>query len=380
MTYFDESPEAARPRRRTSFARYAGLIPLAIALIAMFVLSVLPTGYVIQQPGPVVNTLGDVKIDDQTKPVIEVGSGKETYPTDGTLSLTTVQVLGNREQTPSWFELVQAWLDPSKAVLPIDAVFPAGVSQEQKQQADQAMMVDSQTEAAAAALREQGYDVPGRPSIGTVDDAGAAAGVLKPGDVIDQVDGKPVATFDEVRSAVNDAAGKAVQMTVTRDGSSEPVTVTLQPRKGKDQAGEERWLIGVGLMMTFKLPVDVKIQLDKIGGPSAGMMFALGIIDKMTPGELNGGKAIAGTGTIDADGNVGPIGGIRQKLYGARDAGAKYFIAPKSNCNEVVGHVPDGLRVYATETLQQSVATVEAIASGSGLDKLATCAGTKPAD
>ena len=122
-----------------------------------------------------------------------------------------------------------------------------------------------------------------------------------------------------------------------------------------------------------EFPFDVKIQLDNVGGPSAGMMFALGIIDKLSDGELNGGQKVAGTGTISADGTVGPIGGIRQKLFGARDAGADWFLAPASNCDEVTGHVPDGIRVFAVATLDDSLAALKAISSGTGLDALPTC-------
>ena len=103
------------------------------------------------------------------------------------------------------------------------------------------------------------------------------------------------------------------------------------------------------------------------------MMFALGIIDTLTPGSLNGGEKVAGTGTISADGTVGPIGGIRQKLWGAKDAGADWFLAPESNCDEVVGHVPDGLRVFAVEDLDDSLAVLDAIRDGGDLDALPTC-------
>ncbi|MBN9170726.1 MAG: ATP-dependent serine peptidase containing a PDZ domain protein, partial [Microbacterium sp.] len=120
-------------------------------------------------------------------------------------------------------------------------------------------------------------------------------------------------------------------------------------------------------------PIDVTIQLNNVGGPSAGMMFALGIMDTLTPGQLNGGKSIAGTGTITADGTVGPIGGIRQKLYGAKEAGASYFLAPDSNCDEVVGHVPSGLRVFAVKKLDDSLAVLDALRSGGDLDALPTC-------
>ncbi len=160
----------------------------------------------------------------------------------------------------------------------------------------------------------------------TVDDAGASAGLLQQNDVITSVDGTAVTSVDGIRSKVQDAAGAPVTIGYERGGVAGSVSVT--PRR-TDTDGQTQYLLGVGLMISFDLPVDVKIQLNDVGGPSAGMMFALGIIDKMSPGDLTGGRHFAGTGTIDADGDVGPIGGIRQKLYGARDAGATVFLAPR---------------------------------------------------
>jgi PDZ domain-containing protein len=104
------------------------------------------------------------------------------------------------------------------------------------------------------------------------------------------------------------------------------------------------------------------------------MMFALGIIDKLTPGELNGGENFAGTGTIDATGAVGAIGGIRQKLYGASNAGAKYFLAPASNCDEVTGHIPAGLTVFSVATLDDALAALEAVSAGDDTRALPACA------
>lgn len=155
-----------------------------------------------------------------------------------------------------------------------------------------------------------------------------------------------------------------------RGGDEREVDVT--PRRTEID-GEETLLLGITLMTDYEFPFDVTIQLDNVGGPSAGMMFALGIIDTLTPGELNGGKEVAGTGTIDAEGTVGPIGGIRQKLYGARDAGADYFLAPEANCDEVVGHVPDGLQVIRTATLDESLAALDVIAEDGDVDALPTC-------
>ncbi|MEV7758646.1 S16 family serine protease [Microbacterium sp. NPDC089180] len=371
MTLFDENASPApAPRQRWRRGSVVGVWSLAVAFVILLVMSLLPSAYVIQQPGPVFNTLGTTTTaDGQEVPLISVPEEKDSTTT-GQLDLLTVQVSGNRERTPSWLELAQAWFDRSRAVVPIDRIFPAGQTTEQRNTENAALMSDSQLEASAAALRELGYDVPGEIAVGTVDDAGAAAGALQVGDVVTSVDAVAAANVDAVRAAVQAAAGAPVTVAYTRDDT--PGTVTVTPKQ-TEVDGQPQWLLGIGLQESFDLPVDVKIQLNDVGGPSAGMMFALGIIDKMSDGDLTGGQHIAGTGTIDADGNVGPIGGIRQKLYGARDAGATVFLAPESNCNEVVGHVPDGIRVFSTSTLEQSMTVLRTIREGGDLDALPTC-------
>ncbi|MBT9605481.1 PDZ domain-containing protein [Microbacterium sp.] len=377
MTLFDENVSVVpAPRRRRSRSTVFGLWSLAVATLILFALTFLPSPYVIQQPGPVLNTLGtSPNADGEEVPLITVPNEEDT-PSAGQLDLLTVQVNGNRERTPSWLELALAWFDPSRAVVPVDRIFPSGQSTEQRNTENAALMSDSQLEASAAALRALDYDVPQDIVVGTVDDAGAAAGVLELGDVVTSVDGTPVTTVDEVRSAVQTGAGAPVSLAIDRNGAESSVSVT--PRLS-DVNGQQQWLLGVGLTLGFDLPVDVKIQINNVGGPSAGMMFALGIIDKMSPGDLTGGQHIAGTGTIDAAGNVGGIGGIRQKLYGARDAGATWFLAPRANCGEVVGHVPDGIRVFSVATLQDSLKVLETIRDGGDLDALPTCDATSVA-
>ena len=110
-------------------------------------------------------------------------------------------------------------------------------------------------------------------------------------------------------------------------------------------------MVGVAVSETYKFPFQVKIRVGDIGGPSAGLMFALGIIDKLTPGNLTGGRFIAGTGEISADGTVSPIGGIQQKMVGARAAGATVFLTPAANCPDTAGAVPQGLRLIKVSTL-----------------------------
>ncbi|GAB6858543.1 YlbL family protein [Microbacterium xylanilyticum] len=347
-----------------------GLIAFIASLAALLVLTFLPLPYVIEQPGPVFNTLGEVKdAKGESVPLISV-TGAETHPTRGALDLTTVQVVGNRETPPSWMQIVLAWFDPSKAVVPVDAVFPQGVSTTQRDQANQLMMVDSQQEATAAALRELGHTVPVTIQVASVTDDGAAHGILQKGDTVIALNGSNPADSDALRAEIQDSQGAPVTLTIERGGQRQDVSVT--PRR-QTIDGASRWLLGITLQQKYTFPVDVKLQLDNVGGPSAGMMFALGIIDTLTPGALNGGKQVAGTGTITADGTVGPIGGIRQKLYGARSAGATYFLAPGSNCDEVYGHVPAGLTVVRTDSLEQSLDALKVIADGGDVARLPTC-------
>nr|WP_246383544.1 S16 family serine protease [Microbacterium proteolyticum] len=368
---FDENVAVVpAPRERWRRRSVVGVWALTVASLVLLTLTFLPSAYVIQQPGPVFDTLGTSKTaDGQDVPLISVPDEDDT-PTTGRLDLLTVQVSGNRERTPSWLELAGAWFDRSRAVVPIDRIFPAGQSTEQRNTENAALMTDSQNEASAAALRELGYDVPAEITVMTIDDDGASAGRLQQNDVITSVDGTAVTSVEGIRSKVQDAAGGPVAVGFERDGI--PGSAQVTPRETTAD-GQTQYLLGVGLGISFDLPVDVTIQLNDVGGPSAGMMFALGIIDKMSPGDLTGGVHYAGTGTIDADGNVGPIGGIRQKLYGAVDAGATMFLAPEANCNEVVGHVPDGLRVFSTSTLEQSLTVLETVRDGGDLDALPTC-------
>lgn len=371
MALFDEDVTVVpAPRRKMPRTLSAGIWALTVALVALLILTVLPTSYVIQRPGPVFNTLGSVQTSEGDEvPLISV-DGAETFPTSGALDLLTVQIVGSRERPPSWFELALAWFDPSRAVLPIDDVFPEGQSSEERDQESAVMMVDSQKEATAAALTHLGYDVKPMVRVYDITEDSASQGILEKDDIITAANGTPVTVTDDLRTIINAGEGAPVELTVVRNGETLAETVTP---KEATSGGQTVWRIGVSTLHDFDFPINVTIQLDDVGGPSAGMMFALGIIDTLSDGELNGGEKVAGTGTIDASGTVGPIGGIRQKMFGAVGAGADWFLAPESNCDEVVGHVPDGLRVFSVQTLDDALAALEAIRDGGDLDALPTC-------
>jgi len=360
-------PAAAAWRRSGLTART--ILPI-LALALVLVVGLLPAPYVIERPGPVVNTLGTTKVDGSQGPLIRI-PGRPTYPTTGRLDLLTVSVLGSPSAPPNWIMLALAWLDRSRAVVPVEEVYPQGASQQQLDQQGSAEMTDSQQDAKAAALRQLGYTVPATVQVSGVQAGSAASGRLRAGDVVRTANGKAVASASALQAAVRaNGAGRSMAIGITRAGR--PATVSVTPRT-VDYGGQKRPLLGIGTMERFRFPFTVDIRLTNVVGPSAGMMFALGIIDKLTPGALTGGKHIAGTGTIDADGTVGAIGGIAQKMAGARAAGATVFLAPKANCDEVIGRIPGGLTVYAVGTLKESLRDVKAVASGADTRRLATC-------
>ncbi|RUQ99301.1 PDZ domain-containing protein [Labedella endophytica] len=346
---------------------------LAVAFLLLGVLALAPSPYVVQQPGPVFDTLGTVPVgeDGEEVPMIEI-DGAETYETDGSLDMLTVSVVGTPDQRPTWFEVASAWFDASKAVLPIESVYPPGVTSEQRDEENQTLMTDSQQTAVAAALRSLGYDIGQKVAIGDIPEGAPADGVLEIGDVIERANGEAVTDVATLRRIIADnGASRPVTFDILRDGQERSVEVT--PAEQTLDDGSSGVAVGVIAASTYDFPFDVTIQIENVGGPSAGMMFALGISDKLTEGSLGDGRNIAGTGTIDDAGAVGPIGGIRQKLYGAKDAGAELFLAPASNCDDVVGHVPDGLDVYAVATLDDALQVLETTGEGGDTSALTTC-------
>ncbi|MEY4618165.1 MAG: hypothetical protein RL101_351 [Actinomycetota bacterium] len=359
MTLFqDGSKPNESPRRRSGLA----LISAAVVLGGL-ALALLPAPYVIERPGPAFNVLGT----DQGKKVITI-TGAETFATDGELDLLTVSLVGNREQTPSWPEIFGAWLDPAQTVTPMDEVYPAGTTVEESEAESVAMMEESQQSAIYVALTKLGYKIPQQIYAQQVNKNAPASGLIVAGDFFESVNGKKPANYEHLISMVNNYDGETpLKFTVLR--KSERKTFEISPRKDKD--GQYR--IGVFIGTKYEFPVNVKLELSDVGGPSGGMIFALGIYDGLTKGALTGGAHIAGTGTIDSDGTIGPIGGIRQKLFAAQRAGAKYFLAPAENCNDVSGHVPAGLQVFRVEIFDDALKVVTAIGQKTDLSKLETC-------
>jgi Lon-like protease len=335
--------------RRSLTLAIAGLATVAAIAVAVL----FPVPYVILTPGPTLNTLGD----SSGKPLIAI-TGHPTYPTTGHLNMVTISYEGGPGVTLNVFQALRAWLDPSEAVVPESELFPPGQSAQQTQAQDTEQMASSQQLATAAALTQLHISYQTQVEVFSTVAGYPASKVLKVGDVIEAVDGKPVTGETSLSSMITAyPVGTTLQIEVLRAGK----TLTV-PVASKTSGGAA--VIGVQVQQQYKFPFNVNITVGDIGGPSAGMMFALGIIDKLTTDNLTNGKFIAGTGEITASGQVQPIGGIQQKMVGARDAGATVFLAPAGNCADTAGAVPAGLRVVKVATLSQAVSDLEALKAG----------------
>ena len=350
---------------------------------------ILPSSYVKEGPGPLFDVLGTY----QEKEVIEV-SGAPSYKTFGKMNMTTVSVSGGPYTELSGAEAFYSWLafDGNRSlVVPTDALYPH-VSHEQATAATGAQMADSQTQAKVAAMRQLKMAVTEKVQVLSTVEGSPAASVLKADDRIVKVGEKQIETLTDVPKAVNASNGSPIDVTVERGGKQQ--TFKLTPVRASD---DSRWILGAGLKQSYDLPAHVQYNLDGVGGPSAGLMLALGTVDKLSEGTLladedAGGDPyrsyISGTGTIDANGKVGAIGGIKYKILATGRYGARYFLAPKENCDSIVkmqaqdpdlfnyyhaGQVRGTMVVVPVSTLDEAVKTVEAIKSGTPDDSLPRC-------
>ena len=337
--------------RRVLTLLLSGLVAVALVLVA----TVVRVPYVALAPGPTYNTLG---ADDTGKPVISV-VGHPTYADTGHLNMTTISVV----MPLTLVQAMRGWLRNDYAVVPRDVVYPPDQSTDQVRKQDAADFKASQQSATTAALRYLGFKGVVHVVVADVQNKAPAAGLVRSGDEIVRVDGHAVPDAKGLRALIGARhPGDPVRLGLVRGGSTVDVTVTTASTKDKD--GTVRPIIGVTTSERTEFPVKVTISLGDIGGPSAGLMFALGIIDELQPGSLTGGRFIAGTGTIDDDGTVGPIGGIQEKLIGARRKGATVFLVPAANCAEALTSPPSGLRLVKVSSLTGALSELGKLQSG----------------
>ncbi|MFI7680844.1 PDZ domain-containing protein [Actinophytocola sp. NPDC049390] len=327
------------------------ILVAALALIGGFV----KVPYVSIGPGPTYDTLGEV--DGQA--VIEV-DGTRTYPTSGQLRMTTVSI--NDEVT--LFDALGKWVSGRYALAPRDEYFGPGQTQEDLERENKIMFQDSQSAAETAALRL--LDKPVKVVVQEITRGAPADGVIQPGDRLWVVNGKNIAVQEDVREALKGTKpGQTVSVTFQHEDGPKK-TADIKLGKASDFGTDDRQEGFMGLAPADRADVDFEttIHLEDVGGPSAGLIFALAIVDTLTPGEMEAGRTVAGTGAIDEKGNVKPIGGIPFKLIAAQEDGATAFLVPADNCAEAKSNTPDGLRLVKVETLAGAVEALEDLDAG----------------
>lgn len=367
------SPDAGpgrEPHTGISPRTTAALVLAVVLVVGFAMLHLVTVPKVIYRPGPVYDTLGALG----GQPIVQI-EGTDTYETGGRLDFTTITLHGGPRFPVTAWDWLAAEFDPRADVVDESLVFPEDVTAEEVREQNAELMRNSQDQAAVVALRANGVEVPEQILVAQVLVDAPAADVLRVNDQIVSVAGTEVANPDEVRDALQEfEPGTEVPFVIVRNGEELDLEVPTGESEVtlEDGTQELRTVIGVYLASDFELPVEVSIDAGNVGGPSAGLMFSLAVYDRITPGPLTGGQHFAGTGTINSAGEVGPIGGIRQKMIAAADAGADYFLAPAGNCGDVAGAEPDGLEVVAVSTFDEALALVQTLGEG-GKPELPRC-------
>lgn len=331
--------------RRTWTLVISFVVVVALGVIGGFA----QVPYVALGPGPTYDTLGQVDGQD----VVSI-QGQDTFPTKGQLTMTTVSL----SDELSLFGALGLWVSGRYALAPREEFYKPGESKDEVRDQNVKAFQDSQTSAEVAALRYLGY--PSKVVVAEVTKGSAADNTISPNDRLLVVNGKAITAAADVRAALEATKpGDQIDITFQHEGQEKTARISLG--KADDRS---TGFLGLSPVDRADVPFEIKIGLPDVGGPSAGLLFALSIVDKLTPGELNGGQSIAGTGEIDDAGKVGPIGGIAFKMVAAKEGGATTFLVPADNCVEAKQQAPEGLRLVKVETLTSAVQSIEAIVAG----------------
>ena len=346
--------------RRERKRRLIALCSVLSVLILVGLLGFLPTSdYVIESPGPVLNVNGKL----EGKDIISV---KNTNIPTTPLAMTTVSVQGCDDKGINYWHLIKAKLTSSDAVVERDNVCPKNISEKTVSQMNAAQMTVSQDSAVVAAWQ---LTKPDAKFTLTVEQAvtDSAKQAFNKGDKLVSIvdaDSKSVqiTSYKQLREVLEKLTpGKPIKLTVERGSTTQEVSVVGAKPEDSSRKGA---MLGITLNVNPPAGHEVTYAVERIGGPSAGMIFALDIAQRLEGKNYAGTTPVAGTGTIDLSGNVGPIGGIKQKMLGAKHEGYKVFLAPAANCADVVGNEPKGMTVIPVSTLSEARTAMQRVAAG----------------
>jgi PDZ domain-containing protein len=332
--------------------RRIAVLTAGVVLLVLFGVlgTTLPVPYVAQVPGPTFNTLGDI----EGKPIISI-EGRERNDVEGNLNLTTV---GVSRGGLSLVQAVRGWFDDEVSVVPEESVYPPDRSVEDTRRANREAFLTSEQAAQTVALGRLGYPV--KVVVQGLAEDSPSGGALQEGDALEAVDGVPTPDTDALNDVLQSIpGGSTVTVSYTRLGEPGTASVTTRPAEGRDGS-----LLGITILEQPSAPFDVDIQVEDVGGPSAGLMLTLGILDLVGDDDLTGGAVVAGTGTIDTEGTVGPIGGIPLKMVAAREIGAELFLVPAGNCAEAAAAPDPGFPLARVATLDDALEALADVEAG----------------
>jgi Lon-like protease len=330
------------------------ILTLLVAVVPVIafsaVLALVTVPFVSLGPGPTFDTLGEF----DGKEVVDI-EGTKVHPTSGQLNMTTV----SQRDGLTLGQALGLWMTGREQLVPRDLVYPPDKTREQVDQDNNIDFKRSEDSAAYAALGYLKY--PQALTVDSVNDPGPSAGQLKPGDAVDRLNGTPITGTDQFQSLLKQTKPEQKVVIDYRRKNAPPgtATITLGSHQNRDYG-----YLGVAVLEAPWAPFTIDFNLANIGGPSAGLMFSLAVVDKLTTGNLAGTKFIAGTGTIGIDGKVGPIGGITHKMLAAHEAGATFFLVPAENCDEARSGNDDGLQLIKVDSLGRAIDALHTVSAG----------------
>ena len=323
----------------------------ALALALLLVTAFSPFPYVREEAGQTFDSLGEIGGTELLS--VQNTSENPTYKTTGELMVLTVASWGGPYGRLTWIDALRTLVDDSVHILPSSFLYPDSTSTEDLQNEGQQMFASSESNAIAAAMGFLGIPTTTTLLVAEVGKDKPSNGILESGDIITKFNDREVNTFDEIKYAMDNVTpGTTISVTVLRDGIQKSFEIeTVDDGKG-------RAVIGITVFSEIEAPMEIKVQLKDVGGPSAGLNFTLSIVEKLTKEDYIRGRTIAVTGEIDSEGKVGPIGGMPQKIRGALDSGATLMLIPVDNCKDVPDDYSGKMRIVPVESINGAISAL----------------------
>ena len=345
---------------------WTAAVSAALFVVLAALIALIPVPFVTWSPGSTADLLGQVG----EREAITI-SGARTFPTSGELRMTTVSVTAPGV-TLSLPEVLFAYWLPAREVLPKDTVYQPGKDATEISQIESQRMVESQSSAVVAGLRQSGIEVTSWPRVIEVFTSGASVGILEPGDLIKAVDGTATHTVQDVRDVIlseNRHPGDPVLFTVLRNDLVLKLTVITRATTNEP----DKPIVGINMDVGYSYAPTVEFAVDPaVGGSSAGLMFALAISDRLVSADIAAGRVIAGTGTVTSEGNVGAIGGVQEKIAAAVTDHATIFVLPRANCADA-GTPDPSIRLLPVDTLAEATDSLAKLADPAEAGSVAGC-------